>query len=133
MADVASLHQEMLGCLQRRDFDSLRALLHPEYRYESADGTVGGIDEGMAVAKSYTAAFPDLTFTVRSEFSSGSKSVMEITAKGTHEADLEGLPATGRTVEVVLCNVVEERDGLIIRECDYFDNYRFLQQLGVVE
>jgi steroid delta-isomerase-like uncharacterized protein len=133
MADVASLHQEMFECIQRRDFDRLRALYHPEYRYESADGTSGGVEEGLAMAKTYTTAFPDLAFTVRSEFSSGSKSVMELTAKGTHKEELEGIPATGKTVAIPVCNVLEERDGLIIRECDYFDNYSFLKQLGVVE
>ena len=133
MADVSSLHHEMYDCVLRRDFAGLRALYHPDYVYISGDGTKGGIDEGVAVAETYTGAFPDLSFTIRSEFSSGTKSVIEIIATGTHTAELDGIPATGKKVEVLVCNVVEERDGLIVEEREYFDNYSFLQQLGVIE
>lgn len=133
MADVAALQQEMFEVIQARDWVRLRELFHPGYQYTDVDGTVGGPDEAVALAKSFTDAFPDLAFQVRSHFSSGQRACMEITVTGTQTEPFQDIPATGRTATVNGCNVVEERDGLIYREADYFDVMTLLKQLGVVE
>lgn len=133
MADVAALQQEMFELVQASDWERLRELFHPEYQYTDVDGSVGGADEAIAMAKGYLDAFPDLSFTVRDQFGAGQKSVIELTARGTHTGPLQDIPPTGRTVEMVGCNVVEERDGLIYREADYFDTLTLMKQLGVIE
>lgn len=133
MADVAALQQEMFECIQAGDWDRLRELFHPEYQYTDVDGSVGGADEAVAMAKGFLDAFPDLSFTVRSQFGSGAMSCLELTATGTQTEAFNGIPPTGRTVTVNGCNVVEERDGLVYREADYFDTMTLLRQLGVAE
>ena len=132
MADAASIHLEAVEAVATRNFDRLRELYHPDYQYTSSDGTTGGIDAGVAVAETYTAAFPDLTMTVAHQISCGDESVVEILARGTQQGDLPGVPATGRAVEVTVCNIVEVKDGQIIRERDYFDALSMMQQLGVI-
>ncbi len=133
MADTSSIHHEMFDCVQARDFGRLRDLYHPECQYEASDGTTGGIDIAVGVAETYTAAFPDLSFEIRHEFACGDMSVIEFRATGTQTGDLEGVPATGRRVEVDVCNVVEVRDGRVYREREYFDALSMMQQLGVTD
>jgi ketosteroid isomerase-like protein len=60
-------------------------------------------------------------------------SITEFTARGTHKEDLPGIPATGRRVEVVACDVIEARDGKIYRRREYYDELSFREQLGAIE
>jgi steroid delta-isomerase-like uncharacterized protein len=132
MADAASIHVEMVETVQARDVDRLRDLYHLDYSYWGADGTTGGADVGLAVAEMYATAFPDLTLTIDHQTSCGDVSVVEFTARGTHLADLDGLPATGKSVEVPVCNIIEVKDGKILREREYFNALAMMQQLGVI-
>lgn len=134
MSDIAALHLEMFDALSNRDLEAMRALYHPDYTYMDGDGREQkGADAGIAVAEKYLAAFPDLTMDIRHHHSCGADvSVLEVTARGTHRGELEGMAPTGRAVEVVICNVIEARDGRILREREYSDTMSLLVQLGVV-
>jgi steroid delta-isomerase-like uncharacterized protein len=134
MADVAGLHREMFDAVMSRDFERLRDLCHPDYVYMSGDGEEQkGADAAVAVAQLYLSAFPDMRMEIRNQVAQGDVSVIEITARGRHDGPLGDIPATGREIEVVVCNVITARDGKIVREHEYFDNYSFLQKLGIVE
>lgn len=134
MPSPGELHEQMLDAVTRRDFDALRALYHEDYTYTASDGEErAGADAGVAVAQMYTRAFPDLTLDVRHRYATADASVIEFTARGTHEDDLDGIPATGKRVEVSVCNVIEARDGTILKEREYFDSQAMMRQLGVVE
>jgi steroid delta-isomerase-like uncharacterized protein len=132
MADAASVHRAMFEAVMARNLDALREIYHPDYTYEGSDGTTGDAEAGIAVAATYTAAFSDLTFEIRHQFSpSPDVSIIELTARGTHDGQLEDLPPTGRTVEILACNVVEVADGRILREREYYDTLAIMGQLGV--
>ncbi|HUF32525.1 MAG TPA: ester cyclase [Acidimicrobiales bacterium] len=134
MADVASIHREMFDVIHHRDFTRLRDLYHPEYTYRGPDGEQGDAEAGAAVAETYLSAFPDLAFTIDHQFSPNeSTSVIEMTARGTHQGELEGIAPTGKTVEMLGCNVIEIADGKILREREYFDSMALMVQLGVME
>jgi steroid delta-isomerase-like uncharacterized protein len=132
--DAASLQTEMFEAVRARDFARLRELYHPDYVYTSCDGVEQiGPDAGVAVAETYATAFPDLSFEVRHQWApSADVSIMEFTGVGTHDGPLGDIPATGRRVEVLVCNIVEARDGRIFREREYYDSLNVMQQLGVV-
>lgn len=132
MADVASIHREMFDAVQRHDFVRLRELYHPDYRYRGTDGQVADAEAGLAVAEVYTSAFPDLAFSIDHQFTpSESVSIIEMTATGTHQGELEGIAPTGREIEMCGCNVIEIADGKIVAEREYFDTLAMMTQLGV--
>ncbi len=135
MQDAATIQREMLAAVERRDFDRLRELAHPDYTYIGGDGVEQrGAEAAVAVAELYTTAFPDLTFEVRASHApSDDVAILEVVARGTHTGPLGDIPATGRSAEVVACNVVEARDGRMIREREYFDSLTLMQQLGLAE
>lgn len=130
---AARLHTEMFDAVKNRDFQALRDLCHRDYVYMSGDGELQrGADAAVEVAQTYTTAFPDLTFEIRHQYApSDEVSIIEFTARGTHEAELEGIPPTNKEVEVVACNVIETRDARIYREREYYDTLALMQQLGV--
>ncbi|MGH9030665.1 MAG: ester cyclase [Acidimicrobiia bacterium] len=133
MGDTASLHRDMFDAVVKRDWEGLRALYHADYSYMDGTGVeTKGAEAGLAVAQGYTTAFPDLTFEIRNQYTDGPDiSIVEFTARGTHQAELDGIAATGKSVEIFVCNVIVAQDGKILREREYFDNLAILQQLGV--
>lgn len=133
MADAAALHAEMIDLVNSRDMARFRELLHPEYSYTGANGAeMPGVDVGVGVVETFTAAFPDLVLTPLHQMASGDVSVIEFRATGTHQAELEGIPAKGKAIDVVVCDVMEFRDGRVYREREYYDQVTMMQQLGVM-
>jgi ketosteroid isomerase-like protein len=57
MSDAATIQREMFAAIERRDFDRLRELAHPDYTYVGTDGVEHeGVEAGVAVAELYTTA-----------------------------------------------------------------------------
>lgn len=134
MSEATDIQLRMFDAVRDGDLGAMRELLHPDYVYTGPDGVdQPGPDAGVAVAEKYKTAFPDLTFEVlASHDCGGGVAIVELIGRGTHQKALEELPATGRSMEGRLCNIVEVRDGKIYREREYFDNLHMLHQLGVV-
>ncbi|MDR7414895.1 MAG: ester cyclase [Armatimonadota bacterium] len=133
MSDATGTMREYLEAVSRRDFEGIRRLLHPKYSYAGSDGQrLDGPEAGVAVARMYTAAFPDLTLDVTRMHAVGDSVVVtEFTARGTHRGELMGVAPTGRRIEVPVCNVVDVQDGKILAEREYFDTGLLHQQLGL--
>lgn len=133
MNDVQDLHRQMFKSVMDHDYATLRDLYAPGYAYRGPDGQPGDVDMGVGVAEGYGAAFPDLQFEIERQWSpSPDVSIIEFTARGTHTGPLGELPPTGKSAEVVGCNIVEARDGKIVREREYVDTMTLMRQLGVV-
>jgi steroid delta-isomerase-like uncharacterized protein len=133
MADAASIALEMLDKVNTRDIEGFRELLHPEYTYTGADGVEHeGVDVGVGVVETFTTAFPDLKLTIKKQFTDGDVSVIEFQGTGSHQAELEGIPATGKKISVNVIDVVTVRDGKVLSEREYYDQLSMMQQLGVI-
>jgi steroid delta-isomerase-like uncharacterized protein len=135
MQSIAELHRAVYDAVQSRDFDRLRQIYHADCRYSTGDGVERrGVDAVLASVETFTSAFPDLAIEVRHHHLPGEGvSIVEYTFSGTHEGELEGVPPTGRTMEVVACSVAEIHDGQIHRERDYYDTLVLMRQLGLAD
>jgi len=132
MQKAADLHREMFAAAEAHDFERMRDLFADDYVYVGTDGVEQGVDASVAVAETFTSAFPDLRIEIRHQHApSDGVSIVEIVVRGTHQGDLEGIAPTGKAVEVVGCNVIEAENGKIVRERDYYDVMSVMQQLGV--
>ncbi len=77
-------------------------------------------------------AFPDFQYTVDEVLAEGDKVVLRVTARGTHQGEFLGIPATGRQAtwgEMHICRVV---DGKLVEHWASIDQLGMLQQLGIV-
>ena len=113
----------------------MRSLFHPKYTYTGGDGQTmpGGPELGVQIAQGYAAAFPDGRAEVTSTTVQGDTAVGEFRVRGTHTGELMGVAPTGRSIDVVVCNVTEMKDGLVHTEREYFDAATMWSQLGVLE
>lgn len=133
MTDQTDIMRQYMEAVSRRDFAGIRQLFHPQYSYTGGDGKRNeGPDAGIAVARMYTTAFPDLKFEIKGMHATGGDVVVtEFIVRATHQGELMGIAPTGRKVEVHICNVIEVRDGKIYAEREYVDTGHLMQQLGV--
>jgi steroid delta-isomerase-like uncharacterized protein len=133
MPNAAELHLAVFDAVQSQNFDKHRELYHPDTVYMVGDGVERkGAAVPLGAAETFTTAFPDLTITLRRQYlPSDAVSIIEYTFSGTHQGELEGIPATGKKIAVVACSVIEARDGKIVQERDYYDNMALMNQLGV--
>jgi steroid delta-isomerase-like uncharacterized protein len=133
MATPAEIHREMANAWNKRDFERLESLMHPGYTFTGGDGKeMSGPSAGIAVARMFANAFPDGTLTVQKVYAQGNTAIAEMIGRGTHGGDLMGVAATGRHVEIIICNVMELRDGKVYREREYMDMLAMMTQLGVM-
>jgi steroid delta-isomerase-like uncharacterized protein len=65
-------------------------------------------------------------------FSAGDRVVVRWTGSGTHVAEVNGIPATGRKVRVDAITIHRMVGGKIAETWEVWDTLGFLQQLGVV-
>jgi len=87
----------------------------------------------VAVAEAYTSAFPDLVLEIDHQWApKPGVAVLEGTVRGTQEADFDGIPATGKRIEFVYCNVLETEGDKIVREREYIDSRALMERLVVI-
>lgn len=131
MPDITQIAQEFTDAWNRRDWVRYRELLHPDYSYTGGDGKRQvGRDAGLAVAQMFASAFPDGKIDVQRIHAAGNTVVVEFIGKGTQKGELMGLAPTGRTVEILVSDILEVRDGKIVNEREYMDLLAMMQQLG---
>ena len=65
-------------------------------------------------------------------FSAGDRVVVRWTGSGTHVADMNGIPPTGRSVTVDAISIHRLSGGKIAETWEVWDTLGFLQQIGVV-
>jgi steroid delta-isomerase-like uncharacterized protein len=135
MPNVAELHRAVYEAINARDLDRLREIYHADCVYVTGDGVEQrGVDAVVAAVATFAGAFPDLAIEIRQQHVAGEDvSIVEYTFAGTHQGELEGIPATGKGMKVVACSVVEVREGRIVEERDYYDTLALMTQLGIAD
>ena len=93
---------------------------------------ITGIDNARAYYANFLTGFSNIQFTIKDVFGQGDKLVKYWNFKGTHTGDFFGIPATGKSVNLDGTTLVRMSNGKIAEERDFFDNYDFLNQLGLI-
>ncbi len=91
-----------------------------------------GPEAAKASIAGYRAGFPDLRITIEDQIADGDRVVTRWSAKGTHQGELMGMPATGKQSTVTGITIDRIADGRIAESWTNWDTLGMLQQLGVV-
>jgi steroid delta-isomerase-like uncharacterized protein len=57
--------------------------------------------------------------------------VMEFTFRGVHQGEMQGIPPTGKAVEISMCVIYDLEDGVITQGRLYYDAASMLRQMGI--
>ncbi len=83
-----------------------------------------------AMRASLLERFPDFHLVIEEQIAEGDKVVTRVTFRGTHSAEYQGIPATGRRVSYGGVAVDRIRDGKVIEGWHQADDWGLLRQLG---
>lgn len=119
-----------------QDYSAIRDLVSESVvvRNPSApEGVVRGRDELEAFMRGVLAGFPDFHVSVLEMFAGDNRAMYEAELTMTHEGEFDGLPPTGREIEIqelATCQIAGDR----IQEYRvYFDQQEVFEQLGLTE
>lgn len=88
-----------------------------------------GVQQSTAM---YRSAFPDVTIVVDEQIAEGDSVVTRWTARGTHEGELFGMPATGKQATVTGITINRINNGKLVEARTNWDTLGLMQQLGTV-
>ena len=85
----------------------------------------------VAMARTFLAGLSDLTHEITDIFAVKDKVVLRAVVRGTHRAELEGIPQTGSKIALSVLAVFRIKEGLVVEEAEDADMLGFYQQLGM--
>ena len=85
-----------------------------------------------ALTQALRAAFPDLRFEINDLIAEGDKVAAYVTMRGTHLGEFMGVPATGKSVEYDIIDIIRLQDGMCTEHWGVDDQLGLLKQLGVI-
>ena len=137
MAANADLARRVREAWNERDFDFIAEATAPDgtITIVGSGDTFEGIEGSRAYNEMWAGGFPDGVVTVDRVIESGDYVVVEFTGRGTHTGTLVTsmgeVPATGRSLTLQLCDVMEFKDGKVQSQKTYFDTGSMMAQLGL--
>jgi steroid delta-isomerase-like uncharacterized protein len=132
--DHAATMRRAYDLINAGDIDGFGELLADDFvEHEDSPGLEPTKEGVKALFRTYVAAFPDLRFNAEDVIASGDRVVARARVSGTHQGEFLGIPATGKSIDMQLIDIVRFRDdGLACEHWGVFDALGMLQQLGVV-
>jgi steroid delta-isomerase-like uncharacterized protein len=119
-----------------KDWAKAKASITPDFAYdEVATGRkVSGADQTIELWKGWAQAFPDSKGSFEGSHVAGETVVLELTWRGTHKGPLQtpkgSIAATGKSIEIRACAVVQLAGEKARSQRHYFDMATLFQQIG---
>lgn len=124
--------REIFAALDERDLDGVVARYAPDCRfYGWAPETLDTAGYKVAMA-ALLAAFPDSRFAIEDMVAEGNRVAVRHSLRGTHGAELLGIPATGKPVVVNAIAILRLEKGEAVELWLNADFAGLMQQLGGV-
>ena len=132
--DHAATMKRMYELISAGDIDGFGDLVADDLvEHEEFPGFEPTKDGVKQVFNMYRAAFPNLRMEPEDVLASGDKVVARVRATGTQEGEFMGMPASGKSVDVQLIDVIRfGDDGLAHEHWGVFDAMKMMQQLGAI-
>ena len=122
-----------------KDWDKYRNSVTTDFVYDEAatHRKLVGINQVLEGLQGWGSAFPDSHATFENEFTDGKRVVLELTWRGKNTGSLQTpdgeIPATGMSIEMRACEIVEIENGKAKSVHHYFDMMTMMKQMGVVK
>lgn len=132
--DHAAAARRLYELLSAGDVDGFGELLADDFiEHEELPGLAPSKDGVKTFFRIQIAAFPDLRLAVEDIVADGAKVVARVRYSGTQQGEFQGMPATGKAVDIQLIDIFAFADDGRVREhWGVIDLMTMMQQLGVV-
>jgi steroid delta-isomerase-like uncharacterized protein len=132
--DHASTMERLYALISAGDIDGFGDHVAEDFvEHEESPGLEPSKEGVKQFFRMYREAFPDLRMEAEDVLVSGDKVVARVRATGTQRGEFMGMPATGKSVDVQLIDIIRfGDDGLAHEHWGVFDALGMMQQLGVI-
>ena len=114
------------------DIDKSLELYADDIVYHTTQGDLSGREALREYLSVYFNAFSNLGALVEDQIAEGDKVVSRVRGTGKHTGELQGVPATGKEIDIVGFVMVRVSNGKIAEAWDLFDLMTMMQQIGVI-
>jgi steroid delta-isomerase-like uncharacterized protein len=133
---VEALNKEIaktvVSAIDAGDFDKLNELFSEDFAIDAPDlPEPMRLDALFQLIRSHYTAFPDWKHIVEDVIAEGDKVAVKLTQNGTHEAEYEGIPATGIKATLPAMHLITIVDGKITDWFAVEDYLGLYMQLGM--
>lgn len=135
-SETERLASEYVELWTQQDYGSISAVVSDSFVHETPaapDGKVQGREGVEAFMREITTAFPDFEAELVDTLSSGERGMVETEFTMTHEGEFNGIPPTGREVEIRSLAKIRVADGKLQELVEYVNMQELAEQLGVTE
>jgi steroid delta-isomerase-like uncharacterized protein len=131
-ADNKALVERFFAALNSGNLAALDEVIGPEYVQHSVFGVPDGLDALKGLIGAMAGAFPDMRATVEAMVADGDRVVARWRMTATHQGPFQGLPATGKAVDISGMDMWRVQNGRLVEHWDALDQIGMMQQLGVM-
>ena len=89
------------------------------------------VEQSIPALKSFYAAFPDFNHSIEELIAEGDKVILRAIDRGTHQGEFNGIPATGKKIEMGVIAIFKFKEGKIVEVREEFEMLGLMQQLGM--
>ena len=116
----------------RGNVDAVDQLFARDFAGHDTAGGTFGREEFKEGVRAMLAAFSDRQVTIADQVSDGDKVATRWTATGVHSGPFQGIPATGRQVNLTGISIDRIAGGAVVESWEVTDDAGLLRQLGVM-
>ena len=126
--------EEVLNHEDFQVFDNICAVCHPQMLLTGGGGLgdIPGMEGAKQQIRVLRKAFPDIVFKVEEQIAEGYRVVTRISARATHAGEFQGVPPTGKQVNISGVSIWTVGEGQLIQEQVIVDRLAMLEQLGLL-
>ena len=136
--DNSLVAKSIYDLFNSRDFTKIKSLISEQADW--SDIAAGAKYQGQQCfqhyAQNWLTALPDGKVAIQNVINAGDFVVIELLGSGTHTGSFKSpsgeIPATGKKVQMNVCDVLQFRDGQLIGAHTYYDVATLLRQIGVM-
>lgn len=135
-SEAEQLMQQYAELWSEQDFSNISDVVSESFVHKTPpapNGEARGPDGVEEFMRRFTSAFPDFQAEIVDSLSSGDRAAVETKFTMTHEGEFNGIPPTGREVEIQSLAIVQTADGKLQEIREYADRQELLDQLGITE
>jgi len=118
--------------LNNQQHDLIEEFLAETVEFHGPTGSFIGLTEVTEWSAMFGAAFPDWHTTIEDMVAEGDKVVVRMTSRGTHQGEIEGIPATGKPYTQHAFIIYRLTNGKIVEGSVQTDILSMMQQLGLM-
>jgi len=119
--------------IEKKDFNKVKEFFTGDHTFNFPMSPTPLNGQGhIETLKSLFTGFPDLTHKIENQIAENDKVATRGRITGTHKGEFQGVPASGKKIDISWTEIHRVKDGKIAEEWAQMDTAGMMQQIGAM-